>query len=207
MPRLLFRFIVFACFIIVVIPSSAVAQDSDSSAARTDKPTCAVTADDLGTPNAEETSSLAEWQTVPLTDARTGDEFAIGDFVGCTVFVETMATWCSNCRRQLEYVASAAEELDPNQFVFIAISVETEISADDLARYADDAEFDWVFSVATPDALKMIVDEFGRESIVPSSTPHVIVNPDGTYDDLHTGYVEADDIVTQMRDASTAIQG
>ena len=30
-----------------------------------------------------------------MTNARTGEEFAIGDFLGCAVYVETMATWAN----------------------------------------------------------------------------------------------------------------
>ena len=191
--------------------STALAQEATPPAGKQDQPTCAATLD--GTPTAttatteDADTDLAAWQTMTLTDARTGDEFTVGDFVGCTVYVETMATWCSACRAQLEHVATAAKELDPDRFVFIAISVETEISDEDLARYADDASFDWLFSVASPDALREIVDEFGRESIVPPSTPHLIVNPDGSYGDLRTGGTPPEEIVKLMTDASGDTSG
>lgn len=212
MQRSLVHTLAIAFLIVLISPSTATAQDATPSATAKDQPTCAAmpgavgtpTTDAEGTPMPEIASTLAEWQTITLTDARTGEAFTVGDFAGCTVFVETMATWCSSCRQQLEYVATVAKELDRNQFVFIAISVETELSNADLARYADDAMFDWRFAVATPDVLKAIVDEFGRESIVPPSTPHVIVEPDGTYGDLHTGYSKPDDIVSKLQDASGA---
>lgn len=38
------------------------------------------------------------WFSLPLTDARTGETFTLGDFSGQLVFVEPMATWCANCR-------------------------------------------------------------------------------------------------------------
>lgn len=208
MQRSLAHVFALAVLIVSISASTATAQEATPPAAVTDRPACAMTSETVGTPTAQSTptpqtpSALADWQTVALTDAHTGDEFTVGDFVGCTVFVGTMATWCPSCGTQLDYVATAAEELDPDQFVFITISVETEISADDLARYADDATFDWRFSVATPDALRAIVDEFGRESILPPSVPHVIVNPDGTYGELRTGYSKPDEIVTLMKDAS-----
>ena len=204
MPRSLVHMFILALVLISASGSAATAQEASPSPAETEQPACAVTPDAGGTPTPERASTLADWQTVPLTDARTGEKFTVGDFVGCTVFVTTMATWCPSCGTQLDYVAAAAKELDPDQFVFVAISVETEISDEDLARYADDASFDWRFSVATPDALKTIVDEFGREAILPPSVPHVIVEPDGTYDDLHTGYSKPDEIVRLMKDASRA---
>ena len=202
MQRSLVHLFALAFLIISISASTATAQDATPPAAETDQPACAATPDTVGTPTPESASTLADWQTITLTDARTGETFTVGDFLGCTVFVGTMATWCPSCGTQLDYAATAAKELDPDQFVFVAISVETEISNDDLARYADDAAFDWLFSVATPNALKAIVDEFGREAILPPSVPHVIVNPDGTYEDLRTGYSKPDEIVKQMKDAS-----
>ena len=204
MQRSLVHLFALAFLIISISASTATAQDATPPVAETDQPACASTPDTVGTPTIESASTLADWQTITLTDARTGETFTVDDFLGCTVFVGTMATWCPSCGTQLNYVATAAKELDPSQFVFVAISVETEISDDDLARYADDAAFDWLFSVATPDALKAIVDEFGREAILPPSVPHVIVEPDGTYDDLRTGYSKPDEIVSLMKDASGA---
>ncbi|CAA9564082.1 MAG: hypothetical protein AVDCRST_MAG49-2748 [uncultured Thermomicrobiales bacterium] len=204
MQRSLVHVVILALVLISAPAPAVTAQEATPPAAETDRPACATTLGAAGTPTAADDADLAGWQTVPLTDARTGDAFTVGDFLGCAVFVDMMATWCPSCRQQMEYVAAAAKELDPDQFVFLSISVETELVNKDLARYADDASFDWRFSVATPDALKAIVDEFGREAILPPSVPHVIVEPDGTYGDLHTGYSEPDEIVELMKAAAAA---
>lgn len=37
--------------------------------------------------------TLADWQGIELTDARTGDSFTLGDFTGQTVIVHPMARW------------------------------------------------------------------------------------------------------------------
>jgi len=100
------------------------------------------------------------------------------------------------------HVAEALPQLDPERHVVIAISVETDLANEDLARYADNSNLDWIFSVASPDMLRAIVDEFGRDSIVPPSTPHVIVNADGTAGDLLTGLKGPDEIVELMNEAS-----
>ncbi len=150
----------------------------------------------------EDDSELAEWQTVMMTNARTGEDFAISDFLGCAVYVETMATWCLNCLMQMGNIAEALPSLDPDRHVVIAISVETDLPAKDLAQYADNSNLDWIFSVASPEVLKAIVDEFGRGAIVPPSTPHVIINPDGTAGDLLTGLKGPDEIVEIMNEAS-----
>lgn len=161
-------------------------------------PECANSAGDSASNVETETDELAEWLTLPLTDARTGVEYTIADYVGCTILVETMATWCINCLMQLTNVHEAFPNLDPDRFVVIAISIETELSAEELATYADNSEFNWLFSVASPDMLKAIVDEFGRTAIVPPSTPHVFIGPDGKVGDLRTGGTSAEDIVRIM---------
>jgi len=150
----------------------------------------------------DDNPELPDWQTLSMTNARTGEEFAVSDFLGCAVYVETMATWCINCLMQMGHVAEALPSLDPDRHVVIAISVETDLPAEDLARYADNSNLDWIFSVASPEVLKAIVDEFGRDAIVPPSTPHVIVNPDGTASDLLTGLKGPDEIVELMNEAS-----
>ncbi len=64
------------------------------------------------------------WQTIALTDVRTGQTFTLADFAGKTVFVETMATWCSNCRRLLGNVATARSQMAGEDVVFIALPQE-----------------------------------------------------------------------------------
>ncbi|HEV2072370.1 MAG TPA: hypothetical protein VGR29_01895 [Thermomicrobiales bacterium] len=167
------------------------------------RPACAAAPQD-GTPEEGAETDLAEWQTLTMTDVRTGEDFAVGDFLGCTVYVETMATWCINCMIQMENVAAALPDLDPDQHVVVSISIETELASEDLAKYADNSDFDWVFSVASPEMLKAIVDAFGRDALVPSITPHVIVYPDGTAGSLQTGGASPEDIVDMMNETSEA---
>jgi thiol-disulfide isomerase/thioredoxin len=141
---------------------------------------------------------LPAWQTMPLTDARTGATFTLADFVGKTVFVETMATWCPNCRQQLGNVKSAAARADAEQVLFIAISVETDLPAATLAQYADDNGFDWTFAVATPEFVRALADTFGQTVANPPATPHFWIQPDGAHSDLATGYESGDEILAQL---------
>lgn len=142
------------------------------------------------------------WQTLPLTNARTGETFTFADFADKTVFVEPMATWCTNCRQQLGNVSSVRTQVDANQFVFIALSVETNITADDLAQYAEDNGFDWLFAVLTPEMLGELAATFGRTITNPPSTPHFIIRPDGTTTELTTGIESDSQIIEQLMAAS-----
>lgn len=142
--------------------------------------------------------ALPAWQTMTLTDARTGASFTLADFAGKHVFVETMATWCSNCRQQLGNVKSAVARADGNQVVFVAISVETDLAPATLAQYATDNGFDWTFAVAPPALVRALADTFGPTVANPPATPHFLIQPDGAHGDLITGYESGDAILAQL---------
>jgi thiol-disulfide isomerase/thioredoxin len=141
------------------------------------------------------------WQQLALTNVRTGESFTLADFAGKTVFVEPMATWCTNCRRQLGNVKAAKAELAADDVVFIGLSVETTIADATLASYADGAGFDWLWAVVTPEMLQALAGEFGQTIANPPATPHFIIRPDGSTTDLITGIEPAEQIVAQIEAA------
>ncbi len=126
------------------------------------------------------------WQDIELTDARTGETFTLGGLEGKTVYVEPMATWCVNCRRQLQNVRAAQEDL-PEDVVVVALSVEGNLPNETLAAYAEKEGFDFVFAVAPVDLLQRLVETFGRAITSPPSTPHFVLYPDGSHSELATG--------------------
>jgi peroxiredoxin len=151
---------------------------------------------------AVETVSRPEWQFIELIDVNTGETFTLADFEGQTVFVETMATWCSNCRSQLRNVRSSLELVDEDaNYVFIALSLETNLTDSDLADYTENEGFSWVFAVMSDEMLRNLADEFGRSVANAPSTPHFIIRPDGTLTELVTGVESAEEIARQMAEA------
>jgi len=145
-----------------------------------------------------DTALRPAWQQVQLTDARTGKAFTLADFAGKTVYVEPFATWCSNCRAQLNNVRTAKDQLD-DQHVFVALSVETNLTTEDIAKYSEAQGFDWVFAVMTPELLKQLTDQFGLTIANPPSTPHFIIRADGTTTDLSTGIKSVEDLVATIQ--------
>ncbi|HSH05547.1 MAG TPA: redoxin family protein [Anaerolineae bacterium] len=141
----------------------------------------------------------AEWQTLSLKDAETGLPFSLADYEGKTVFVETMATWCSNCRRKLNNVRTAQAALADNEdVVFVALSLETNLSGGDLYRYAVDEGFGWQFAVMNRKMIQLLAAEFGQSVTNAPSTPHFIIRPDGSWTELHTGIDTADEIIAMV---------
>ncbi|MGH2616628.1 MAG: SCO family protein, partial [Thermomicrobiales bacterium] len=130
------------------------------------------------------------WLTAELTDACSGETFALTDFAGKTLLVETMATWCRECHAQLTRLSQAAAQIPDAQredIVLVALSLETELPPDDLAAYAVANEFPFVFAVLPVEMVRALAADFGQVVTVPPSTPHVIIAPDGTIGELRTG--------------------
>jgi thiol-disulfide isomerase/thioredoxin len=147
------------------------------------------------------------WHALPLTDARTGQTFTLADFAGKTVYVEPMATWCTNCRQQMSTIRDQVRgQVDPEQVVFVGLSVETNLANETLASYTSTHGFDWTFAVMTPELLQELTSTFGRTVTNPPAIPHFVIGPDGTTSDLSTGYHSADQLVAILTAAGTQAQ-
>jgi hypothetical protein len=163
-------------------------------------PIAARAAAPVGAPAAERPA----WQTLPLVDARTGQSFTLADFAGKAVYVEPMATWCTNCRQQMGIIRDQLRsQLDPERAALIGLSVETELAPETLARYVDAQGFDWTFAVMTPELLQQLASTFGRTIANPPAIPHFIIGPDGTTGDLRTGLHAADKLFGELTAAGS----
>jgi thiol-disulfide isomerase/thioredoxin len=147
-------------------------------------------------------AAALDWLNTPLVNARTGETFTLTSFAGKTVYIEPMATWCTNCRAQLPKVEAARAQLNSDQYVFIGLSVAENVDNTTLANYVDGYGWHFIFAVA-PDAFtKGMVDKFGRTAVTPPSTPHFIIRPDGTLTDMSTGSHSTDEIVAELKTAA-----
>jgi cytochrome oxidase Cu insertion factor (SCO1/SenC/PrrC family) len=143
-------------------------------------------------------SERPAWLDLPLTDARTGASFSLGSFAGKTVYVEPMATWCTTCPIQLDIVRDVQAQVDPDRYVFIALSVETDLASGDLAAYADQKQWPWMFAVMSPELLQQLSGTYGLTVANPPSTPHFVIDPDGTASELSTGIHPVQDIIMDL---------
>ncbi len=140
------------------------------------------------------------WASLPLVNARTGETFTLADFAGKTVYVHMMATWCGNCRAaQTILRTNVVGEFSSEDVVFVSIDVQTQLSAGDLAAYADNNSFGWVFAVATPDFLRAAAADLGSSVTTPPSTPHFVLRPTGAVVGLLMGSRPAVETVDLLR--------
>src|SRR5207248_1685323 len=136
---------------------------------------------------------------LPLTDARTGQTFTLADLAGKTVYVEPMATWCTNCRQQMGTIRDQLRaQLDPQRIVLVGLSVETDLPREDLATYVDEQGFDWTFAVMTPEMLQALASRFGLTVTNPTAVPHFVIGPDGTTSELSTGFEAANSLLDEF---------
>ena len=154
---------------------------------------------DSATPSAVSSAevSLPAWMTMPLTDACSGTSFTLADLSGKTLYIEQMATWCVNCHGQLTRAKEAAAALPPDVqegVVLILLSSEVDLPREDLANYVRNNDFPYVSAVMSADYLRAMADDLGREVAVPPAMPFIIVAPDGTIGDLHTGGKSSDEL-------------
>lgn len=189
-------------------PTAAAPQTADPSAQEQSAqhsaagPTLAVPADGG---SAAPVYAGPAWAGLVLTDARTGENFTLADFAGKTVFVHPMATWCSNCRSsQRSLRDNVYPVMDPNQFVFISLSVESGLANSTLADYAADNNFPWLFTVVTPELLAELTREFGATVSNPPSQPHFIIRPDGSNSGLLRGQPRPDALISDLNAANGA---
>jgi thiol-disulfide isomerase/thioredoxin len=130
------------------------------------------------------------WGSAELVNARTGETFKIGDFAGKPVYIETFATWCPNCQKQLSAIQEASGSV--SDVTFIALSIEGDISDEALKMYADDNGFsNIIVAKATPEVLESLVMDFGADITNPPSTPHFFISSTGETSELITGIEDA----------------
>jgi thiol-disulfide isomerase/thioredoxin len=202
----------FAFVVALSAAAIAPALPAQSAVAQDAVPECAstfwlepVAAEDAET--AQATDTAPAWLATDLTDACSGETFALADFAGKTLYIESMATWCPNCHGQLTRLKEAAAALPEEQredIVFVALSTEGELPREDLAAYAAINEFPFIFAVMPADMLRAMADDFGQEIAVPPAMPYLIVAPDGTVGDLHTGGSSVEELLALFAETQSS---
>lgn len=194
----------------VPVDAQQVDEEQASEVPATDIPSTAIPATNVPPTEVEQTEAEVQtvayvgeaWTQLPLTNVATGETFTFADFAGQTVFVHPMATWCSRCREnQRSLSSSVVPQVNPENVVFVSLSVEPFEDQDALAQYAENNGFTWLFAVVSGEMLPELISVFGNSVANPPTQPHFIINPDGTHAGLRTGGVNAMSLVTELQQA------
>ena len=137
------------------------------------------------------------WAVATLTDVTTGEAFSIADLAasGQVVFVEPMAIWCVNCRRQQGDALTALGQLDRSKVTWLSLDIELSETPEALADYSRRQGFDFRFAVASRDIAIALAADFGDIVLSPPSTPLIVIGPDGSVELTDFGHKSVDEII------------
>lgn len=159
----------------------------------------AMTEQESPTEEAMMEESMAEtpaWFSASLTNVRTGESFSIQDFKGKVILVETMAVWCSNCRRQQGQVIELHNLLGTrDDFISIGLDIDPNESAEQLRDYVDNQGFHWLYAVSSADVSRALSDLYGAQFLNPPSTPMLAIDRHGGVHVLPFGIKSADELL------------
>ena len=140
------------------------------------------------------------WFSETFTDARTGQVFSITDHKGKVILVETLAMWCSNCKKQQGQVVELHNLLgERDDFISFGLDIDTNENAADLANYVQNNGFDWLYAVATPEVAREIGNLYGAQFLNPPSTPMLIIDRHGEAHPLPFGIKSAQDLYDALQ--------
>jgi cytochrome oxidase Cu insertion factor (SCO1/SenC/PrrC family) len=143
---------------------------------------------------------LPDWFKAALTDARTGETFAIADFKGKVVLVETLAMWCSNCLKQQGQVQALHELIGGNDdFVSLGVDIDPNEDAAALSSYIDKNGFGWLYTVAPAEVAREIGQLYGDQYLNPPSTPMLIIDREGQVHLLPFGIKSAESLLEALQ--------
>lgn len=136
------------------------------------------------------------WFGATFINVNTNQQFRISDYKGKVILVETLAMWCSNCKKQQEQVKELHELLGTDSdLVSIGLDIDPNEVADDLKNYVTSNGFDWIYAIASVDVINEISDLYGAQFLNPPSTPMLVIDRKGEVHPLPFGIKSADDLM------------
>jgi len=136
------------------------------------------------------------WYTAALINVNTGENFTIDDYKGKVILVETMAQWCSNCKKQQAEVKILLEKLGmPADLVVVVLDIDPNGSNEALKSYAANNGYDWVYAISPEAVSREISNLYGAQFTNPPSTPMLVIDRKGEAHPLPFGIKSADDLM------------
>lgn len=171
------------------------AMDDDHSGEETMEDDEMMTEEPSSQEMADEMLDAPGWFSAELSNVRTGETFTVSDFKGKVVLVETMAIWCSNCRRQQQNVAELHTLLgERDDFISLGLDIDPNEDASNLKDYIEANGFHWTYAVAPSQVGNELANLYGSQFLSPPSTPMLIIDKQGEVHLLPFGIKSAEDL-------------
>jgi thiol-disulfide isomerase/thioredoxin len=134
-----------------------------------------------------------EWFSMELTDVQTGETFAMNDYAGKVVLLETMAMWCPTCLLQAGQVQKLHEVLGhPEDLISVSLDVDINEDAASLKAYAIEYGLDWHFAVAPLLVARALGNLYSAQYLNPPLSPMLIIDREGNVHHLEYGLKDAE---------------
>jgi thiol-disulfide isomerase/thioredoxin len=138
-------------------------------------------------------TTTPDWFNIEMTDVRTGKTFAISDFAGKVVLIETIAEWCPNCLFQQGETRKMSKQLgNPEDLILISLDVDSHEDEASLKKYTEDFGFEWRFAVASLEVERALGNLYNAEYLNPPLEPMLLIDRQGNAHQLEYGQKEAD---------------
>jgi thiol-disulfide isomerase/thioredoxin len=138
------------------------------------------------------------WFSVSLTNVSTGQPFKISEYKGKVVLVETLAQWCSNCKKQQQQVLELHKTLGENpDFVSVGLDIDPNENADQLKKYIESNGFTWTYAVAPAEVSNELASLYGTQFLNPPATPMLVIDRQGKVTLLPLGTIKSVDDLRQ----------
>jgi thiol-disulfide isomerase/thioredoxin len=143
------------------------------------------------TVNHSDTDSGYTWQTIALTDVRSGTTFSISELKDRPILIQTFTITCPICMQQQAEISklNASGEVP---FVMIGLDIDPNGNADTLRAYTQSKEYYGLYARSPSELTRALVDQFGVLVLSPAQAPLILICPDGTARILSPG-VKSDD--------------
>ncbi len=136
-----------------------------------------------------------QWFQTELINVNTDQTFSIEDFHGKVVLVETMAIWCTNCKKQQTEVKSLYENMGmDSDLVLVALDIDPNETGEALKEHATTNNFSWIYAISPAEVSREISNLYGAQFVNPPSTPILIIDREGIAHPMDFGIKNADDL-------------
>ncbi len=137
------------------------------------------------------------WMDIELRDVASGETFAIGDFAGRPVLVESFAVWCPTCTVQQREIGRL-KQLEGEAIVHISLDTDPNEDEARIKEHLARNGFDWHYAVSPIELTQALIDDFGLAVVNATGAPMVLVCPDQSSRLLRTGLKTADDLLAEV---------
>jgi cytochrome oxidase Cu insertion factor (SCO1/SenC/PrrC family) len=155
------------------------------------------TTDEGSVPSEGEIKSTSEWMNIELKDIATGDRFAVADFKGKPVLLESFAVWCPTCLRQQQEINELKLATGDD---IVHISLDTDPNEDEsrVKEHLETHGFDWYFAVSPIELTNALIDEFGLGIVNAPGAPVLLICSDQSTRFLRNGVKSANDLLAEV---------